>query len=318
MFQAIGQAVACVLGLSLIGLVGYVLEKRRWFSPETKTALARIVSLVCLPPYLFTNVVRTFGRDEFSNMIRGVLIPVISIGLTYGLSVAVVRLARVRQNRRGLIATSIASSNTIFIGLPVNTTIFGDTALPYVLIYFLANSAFLWTIGNYSISLDGGKKTERVWSQATLKRLISPPLVGFSLGLLVTALGLAPPQFLMAALGSIGGMTTPLALIFTGLALAGVRPKTRKPDKDALLLLCGRFVAAPFMLIILLLLFPVTPLMAKVFVIQSSLPMATNIAILAGFHNSDANFASLATAISTLMSLLTIPFYTALTSSLFQ
>ena len=45
-------------------------------------------------------------------------------------------------------------SNTIFIGLPINMAIFGSRAVPYVLIYYIANTTFFWTWGVYKISQD--------------------------------------------------------------------------------------------------------------------------------------------------------------------
>ena len=42
----------------------------------------------------------------------------------------------------------------MYIGLPVNLALFGDEALPFVLLYFFANTVFFWTVGNYSISHD--------------------------------------------------------------------------------------------------------------------------------------------------------------------
>ena len=55
----------------------------------------------------------------------------------------------------GTFASMFTLSNTIFIGLPVNFVLFGEGSLPYVLLNYIANTSFFWTIGAYSIARDG-------------------------------------------------------------------------------------------------------------------------------------------------------------------
>jgi len=317
MVAVIQQAVECVLSLFLIGLVGYVLDKKGWFCPETKAMLPRLVTLVTLPLYLFGNILGTFSHDELLQLVYGVIVPAASILLTFGLALLTARLIRVRRGRWGLFCTSFATSNTIFIGLPVNVALFGEGALPYVLLYFFANTTFFWTAGNYCLSLDGPRTPEKVWSRATLKRVLSPPLIGFMLGVLAVLLEVRPPGFIMSAAGYLGGMTTPLAIIFIGLTLASVPLKALRPDRDVVMLLIGRFVVSPLTIIGLMQFFSLPPLMAKVFIIQSSLPVVSSAALLAGYHRSDVGYASVVVSLSTLLSLVTIPLYMVVITLLF-
>jgi predicted permease len=63
--------------------------------------------------------------------------------------------------------------------------------------------------------------------------------------------------------------------------------------------------------------FSLPPLMAKVFIIQSSLPVVSSAALLAGYHRSDVGYASVAVSLSTLLSLVTIPLYMVVITLLF-
>jgi len=60
----------------------------------------------------------------------------------------------VRKDRRGTFASMFSLSNTIFIGLPVNLMLFGDSSLSYALLYYIANTILFWTIGVYGIARD--------------------------------------------------------------------------------------------------------------------------------------------------------------------
>ena len=53
-----------------------------------------------------------------------------------------------------------AFSNSVFIGLPMNTGLFGDEAVPYVMAFYVVNTTLFWTIGNFVISKSGESEKE--------------------------------------------------------------------------------------------------------------------------------------------------------------
>ena len=76
-------------------------------------------------------------------------------------------------------------SNTIFIGLPINLAIFGEKAVPYVLLYYIVNTSFFWTIGVFEIAKDSAIRKQATLSfhpLIFLKKLFTPALLGFMIG----------------------------------------------------------------------------------------------------------------------------------------
>jgi predicted permease len=314
MLSVIFHGLECVISLYLIGLVGFILDRRGWCSPETKLFLPRLVTVAALPPYLFVNVLATFNREEFTRLIHGVLTPLISILLNFALAVLLARLLRVDRSRRGLVTAGCASSNTIFLGLPINVALFGEAALPYVLLYFFANSTFFWTLGQYAIGRDGDRPPEAAGGPNALGQIFSPPLLGFGLGIAVLLAGLTPPKLILDSAALLGSLTTPLALLYIGLSLGSLAGPKLKPDRDLALVLFSRFVLSPLTIIILARFFELTPLMIKVFLVQSSLPPPASLALLAGYHGSDPTCASRTVFYGTILSMATIPLLMALIS----
>jgi predicted permease len=317
MSQAILKALECVASLYLIGMVGYCLSKRGWFSQETKLLFPRLVTVVTIPPYLFVSLLRTFSREEFTEIIYGVILPSLSILICYGLSLAANVIFKVRKEHRGLLSTGVTASNTIFIGLPVNLALFGEEALPYVLLYFFPNTTFFWTLGNWSMSRGGDRPQERIWEAGNIKRLFSPPLVGFMLAIAFIMAKISPPRFIMDAAYMLGSLTTPMAILFIGIAMADCSFRTLKPDREIWLVLVGRFLVSPLSIILLSRFFTLNPLMAKVFIIQSSLPCAANLAIMAAYHGTDPVFGARCVAVTTLLSVAMIPLTMALITYLY-
>ena len=73
---------------------------------------------------------------------------------------------------------------------PINQALFGDASIPYVLIYYMCNTTFFWTLGTYLIQRDGEGEAQ-FDLKTSLKKVFSPPLMGFILG---TSLGDAADQ----------------------------------------------------------------------------------------------------------------------------
>lgn len=309
MIDVLIKSAEAVLTLFLMGLLGYVLARKNWFGPESRMLIPRLVTVVALPPYLFANILNVFDRQQLVSLIYGSIVPALSIFFVFMVSLGLTRLLKVRKGRRGLFVVGCTASNTMFIGLPVNITLFGPEALPYVLLYFFANTIFFWSVGNYSISLDGNRESEPLLSLATVKRIVSPPLMGFGLGLLLVIINVRPPAFLMNTAGYVGSLTTPLAIIFIGATLAGISFKSLDLDRDVIAVLGGRFLLSPLAVITLTCFIELPPMMAKVFIIQSSLPIVTSAALMAAYHQADSSFASVIVSLSTVLSIATIPFY---------
>lgn len=278
-----------------------------WINGETGSAISKLVMYISLPCYMIWNITDTFDRDKFLTLVGGILIPVLSMSMAYLISIAVGKAIKVPKGHIGIFRSVFFCSNTIFIGLPVNLALFGEKSVQYVLLYYIVNTTFFWTIGAFEISRDG-KGAASLFSKATLKRITSPALLGFITAIILVLLRIKLPQFAMTSMKYLGNLTTPLALIFIGLVLSSVKLSQFKFNREILLILIGRFVVSPLLVILLLRLIHVPDLMGDVFIIQSAMPAMTNTSIVAKEYSADYEFASVVTVITTIVSITVIPF----------
>ena len=111
----------------------------------------------------------------------------------------------------------------MFIGLPVSIALFGDEAVVPTLLYFFANTTYFWTMGNFLEAMDGVEATHadrpKLLSKETVKRVFSPPLVGFLAAIAFILSDVRVPGAVLSAAQYLGGITTPLALIFIGIMI---------------------------------------------------------------------------------------------------
>lgn len=301
-------AVAGIAPIILMIAVGFFMSRMGWIDDKFGTAITKYLLNIALPCYMIWNLVGSFDRQKFFSLIGGILIPVVSMGIMYGLAILVSRLMKVPRSHRGIFRSVFFCSNTIFVGLPINLELFGQKSVPYVLLYYIVNTTYFWTIGNYEISCDGTHTAHAAFfSKDTLKKIMTPALLGFVVGIVLILLKVSLPRFVMDTLDYLGFPTTPFALIFIGLVLSSVSLARLKFNKEILVLLAARFVLAPALVVLLLHFIHVPALMAKVFLIQSAMPAMTNTSIVAKGYGADYEYASIAIVVTTVACIIAIP-----------
>lgn len=309
MFLTFLHAIESLISIIIMVSLGYFLTAKGWFNQENSRLLPRLVNYVALPTYMIWNLLSTFDKETFLPMFSGIIVPVISMLFSFIIGYAISRVLKIGPQRKGTFRSLFFCSSSVFVGVPVNLALFGESSLPYVLIYFLSNAFLFWTIGNYSISLDGKTTPSKLISLATIKRVFSPPFIGFTIAIVFILLGIHLPNFAMNTAKYLGGMTTPLSMLFIGISMFGVKLCNIKISKDMIALLIGRFIISPLAVILVATFIPIPELMKKVFVIQAALPAMSQATVLAKVYKADTEYTALLVTITTICAALAIPIY---------
>ena len=297
------SGILVILGMIL---VGFVIGEKGWFDDKSRGLLAKLVTQVALPCYMLYTITQRFTAADLLKMLPALRFPALSMVILLGIATAVARIFAVRQDRRGLFISMFFNSNTIFVGLPINQALFGDDSIPYVLIYYMCNTTFFWTLGTYLIQRDGEGEA-RFDLKTSLKKVFSPPLMGFLLGLVLVMLQIKLPAFLASDLQYLGNLTTPLSMIFIGLSVSHVGVKQLVLGKDQLLILLGRFLVAPLLMATIVYWVPLPSLMKQVFIIQSAMPVMTNAPVVARLYGADSDYSAVMVTETTLATMVVIP-----------
>jgi len=297
------SGILVILGMIL---VGFVIGEKGWFDDKSRGLLAKLVTQVALPCYMLYTITQRFTAADLLIMLPALRFPALSMVILLGIATGVARIFAVRQDRRGLFISMFFNSNTIFVGLPINQALFGDASIPYVLIYYMCNTTFFWTLGTYLIQRDGEGEAQ-FDLKTSLKKVFSPPLMGFLLGLVMVMLQIKLPAFLASDLQYLGNLTTPLSMIFIGLSVSHVGVKQLVLGKDQLLILFGRFLIAPLLMATIVYWAPLPSLMKQVFIIQSAMPVMTNAPVVARLYGADSDYAAVMVTETTLATMVVIP-----------
>lgn len=310
--NALGSVFSIVIMIS----IGYILTAKGWFDDKVSKVFSKLVCNLALPGLMISDLMSNFDQEKLSHLSKGLIVPFLSIGICYLISMAASKIIKVKKGRIGIFRSMFFVSNSIFIGLPVNMALFGGVSVPYVLLYYIANTSFFWTIGVFGICKDGQADCKEcgvsIFSVETLKRILSPPLMGFIIAIILIMLNIKLPKFMLDTCKYFGNLTTPLSMLFIGITIYSVDLKEIKIDVDMIVVLLGRFLVSPIITFAVAYYHPIPNLMKEVFVIQAAMPVMTNTAIVARSYGADHKYATVMTVVTTILSLIFIPIYMAL------
>lgn len=292
--------------------VGFLIGRSKLVGENLKIIhgfIPKLLTYIALPSYMITNLTQDFTKDKLILLIPKIWIPVLSMVILYLISLLFVHIFSIPDNHKGTFQSMFFNSNTIFVGLPINMALFGSVSLPYVLVYYMANTAIFWSFGAYMISKDGKNASQKIDIMDTLKKVFSPPMLGFICGVVLVILGVQLPAIFSKDLTYLGNMTTPLAMIFIGLTMSIFSAKSsfKFLSFDNIGVLLGRFLFAPIVTVLLMSLSSGGTLMKDVFLIQSAMPVMTNAPVVAQLYGGDSEYASTLVVESTLLSMFVVP-----------
>ncbi len=308
---------AALSGVSVILLmvvVGFVLNERGWFSPASPKIISKIVTQVALPAYMISTITKEFSASELDTLLPDLRYPVLSMAILFGISLAVAHALAIRRSHLGLFSSMFFNSNTVFIGLPINLALFGSASVPYVLVYYMANTTFFWTLGVWLIQKDGQSEAKINFKQA-LGKLFSPPLLGFIFAVILVVLHVHLPKFILSTCQYLGGLTIPLSMLFIGIAISNAGLARVRFNRDAFGILLGRFLLAPALMALLVLPSHMPVLMKQVFIIQAAMPVMTNAPVVSKLYHADSNYAAIMVTETTVLSVIVIPILMVLVST---
>lgn len=305
-------SIESVLTIVILIAVGYFLQKYKWFGPDFSKGISKLVVNVGLPCSIFTGILANLTVGSLGNLGIGLIFPFGTVIVSYIIAFILMKVFKIRPERRGIFLNGVANANTIFVGMPLNVALFGEASIPYYLVCYISNTISTWVIGIIIMSAtdphkEPGKKSFN-W-----KKVLTPPLVGFIIGLIFLIFSIPVPDFINSALKYLGAFVTPLALIYIGIMLYNAGLKNMRLDRDSVLALVGRFVICPIIIIVLIMIGTgafgiVMPSIEKnSFIVQSATPMLAVLPILADQYHGDVKYATNITTISTVLFIVVVP-----------
>ena len=193
------------------------------------------------------------------------------------------------------------------MGYPVLEAIYPEMGIFYGLFNNITFNILLWTYGVYLYT--SNKDNENSFK---LKHLINHGIIAVIIGFIILLSGINLPKPITGALDYLGHMTFPLSMLIIGSSLASISFKNIVSNKYLYLLSGIKLLMIPFAFYLILKQFSLPGVVNNVNIILVAMPSAANTVVFAERFGGDYKFASEIVFITTLLSLITIPFFVSL------
>ncbi len=287
--------------LFLVLFIGLFLNKINIIDEHTSKKLSSLVVNITAP-LLIINAMLQQNDLAAQEILVMLAISCALYATTIIMTFFVPKLLRVKKQDVGIYKFMLVFANVAFMGFPVITVFFGESALVYAAILNLPFSLLAYTLGIYFITTSSGEETKFNW-----KKMINVGVISVFIGLLLMAFGIQLPSFIGDTIKMVGGLTTPISMLVIGASLAHVKIKSLFTNYRLYLYSLLRLLMIPVAVYFILSAIGIEGDMLGVAVVLSGMPAAANTVMMSKEYGGNAILAAEGVFISTMLSAITIP-----------
>ncbi len=287
--------------------IGYFCYKKQIITEKVSKKLSAIVVNIANPALVLTGCM---GEEK----IRGeeLLLTAAVMAAIYAallvLAEIVPRLLRVEKKSRGTYRAMTVFSNVAFIGFPVVAALYGNGALLYAALFTIPYNILIYTYGVASMSTgepEGKKKLN-------LGRIINVGVIACIVTLIIYLTGIQLPTFLQKTITNLSNLTAPLSMMVIGASLATIDLKKLFMDVRLLLFSLIKLILIPVAGLLIIRQFVSSEIILGVCMVMLATPVGSMTAMLAQQYDGDYEMASKGVALTTILSVLTMPLVSAI------
>ncbi len=282
----------------IIGVYG---NKKGIITEETQKGLIEILLNITLPLMIVSSFSFSFHESIMNNIIKAFIYSFICFIIAIPLCHMLFKKVKSEGKRRVLQFSSVFS-NCGFIGFPIVNMVFGSEGVIYASIFNLFFTIFLWTYGVILYS-DSKEKND-------IKRiLLNPSMISVYIGLPILIFNINIPQIILYPTNMVGSMTTPISMIVIGGVLSKVDFRKMLKDGSIYYGALVKLALLPLTVLILGSILKDNTIVVKTLVLVQAMPVATTTTIFAEKFNMEKEYSAIIVLVTTLISLLTLPFW---------
>lgn len=287
--------------LFLISILGYAGIRLKWLNQDTNKVMADLVINIANPCTLLCSVLG--GARMLTNQ-EVLMLTAVAAGsyvVAIFLGKLVPRILRTPKIQYGIYEFMTVFSNIGFIGIPVVNAMFGNEAVFLVAIFNLWFNLLCYT---YGCTLMATRQEDKTIS---IRSFFTPITISSIAAYIFYLLGITAPPMVYDALSTVSGMTSPVAMLALGCALATVRLKDVFLNFRLYLFSILKLLVLPLMIYALTFWWMENQLMLGVTVTMWSLPVGSMVTMLAAKYDSDQGLPAAAVFMTTVLSIFTMP-----------
>lgn len=288
-----------IIEMFFILLIGAGALKAGIADSGTGSRMTSILLKVISPCVIIMSYQMDFDRER----LIGLLITAGCSAVSFLAAILIAKLVVPKNGRPDMAVErmSIVYSNCGFIGVPLIQGLLGAEGVFYMTAYITVFNVFVWSHG---IMLMSGKAESPA---ATVKNLIQPSTIAIGAGLVFFITGLRLPAVIGDPVSMIGEMNTPVAMLISGMNLAECNIVSCLKSPRTYLLSGAKLILVPLITLLFLMAVRADRVIGITILVAAACPSGAMGTMFALQYQKNSQYASKLLAITTTLSLITIP-----------
>jgi len=313
MFAMFNKVFFVMVEIFLIILCGFLFLKFKIIKKEAVSGLTSLTINLFSPCLIFSHLIKNFSFNALNNWwvypILGVFVSI--FGLIVAKMFLLVNKSIAQKNE---FSALIGFQNCGYMPLVFVAGVFPEAlAKDLFTVIFLFVQGFnviFWSLGVHLLS---AKST-----QLNIKKILNPPFIALTISFILIALNLknAVPLPLLDASHLIGECTLPIALFTLGAILSINFEHIFKLTSFSVKVIIAKLIVMPALCLLGLMVFKMPQIMALLLIIETAMPSAVNNSIVSYNNQANAPIISQGVFFTHILSVLTIPLFIVLFTSL--
>jgi len=295
----IGQIAVMVLLMA----IGYLCFRLRYIDNTGAGQLSTVLNRLVAPSV----IIHSFQREFEPETAKALFVSVGCAFLYFLVAIAIAHLF-FRKNTVGRPDKRFCTvfTNCGFMSLPLLEALFDSFGLFLGSAFIVVNNILLWSYGVDQLTTDVPK------GQRLRNMLLNPGTVSLAIGLALFLTPLSLPATMTQAVSYMASLNTPVAMLVLGVFLAQCDLRRCFTDRAVYQVTALNLLLIPLLCMGCYLILPVDAVVRAAILICVSAPVGMSSPMFAQVYGTDYLFSTQAVAVSTLLSVVTIPALNAL------
>lgn len=292
--------------LFIVMLIGFYACKKEMIDSATSKKLSSIVVNIANPAMILSGVIGDTSQIQGSDLMLTVTVTIVLYLILLAIGTILPRLLRVPHRSAGTYSAMTVFSNIGFMGFPIISAVFGSGALLYASIFLIPYNVLIYTYGVQMMKQ--GEKKEGFH----LKKIINIGVIFCLISIFLFITKIQLPGWVQSTITTLSNLTAPLSMMVIGASFAAMNVKELFLDLKLLLFSAGKLLAIPIIGTLAAKQFIDNEMLCGVIMIMLSTPVGSMTAMLAQEYDGDYALASRGVAMTTILSVITIPIVSAI------
>jgi predicted permease len=291
--------------LFILMMVGAICRFTGLMDDKISKGMSGIVINIASPAFIIT---AGMNKEEIisNSQLLACFISVIGIYAAFILiAIVLPHILRLEKRQFGTYRVITIFSNIGFMGFPIISATYGNVGLLYAAFFQFGFNLIIYTYGIQAMQ-SSAESVEKPYS-FSVKSLLNAGVIAVFIALILYLSHVHVPEPIAESITFLGNLTVPMSMMVIGYSLGGTKWKSLLKDYKLLIFSFIKLIVIPLIGMPIIKLFTHDQILIGVCYIMISTPVASMCAMLAQYYGGDEETATRAIAITTLLSVITIP-----------